>query len=149
MPILAAPSAAEGLTTTLRRLVELTGAAAGALIFRPHRQEPIVVTASARRAPATLRDWLTTVTTTPAARPGLTRVAPPGANGPASLLRTPLGAASRRVGELVLLGRVGSLQAAELPGELQPELGAVLAHLRETQQSAGRAAADDEREPVL
>jgi len=149
MPILAAPSAAEGLTTTLRRLVELTGAAAGALIFRPHRQEPIVVTVSARRAPATLRDWLTTVTTTPAARPGLTRVAPPGANGPASLLRTPLGAASRRVGELVLLGRVGSLTAAALPADLPHELGAVLDHLSEREQRAGRAAAAAEIARVL
>src|SRR2546428_14170147 len=109
MPILGAPSAAKGLTTTLRRLVELTGATAGALVFRPRRQEPIVVTASARRAPATLRDWLTTVTTTPAARPGLTRVAPPGAERAAPLLSTPLGAASRRDGDMVLLRLEGRL----------------------------------------
>src|SRR5438132_1684834 len=141
MPIFASPSAAEGLTTTLRRLVELTGATAGALAFRPRCLDPIVVTASARRVPAALRDWLTTVTGTPAARPALTRVAPPGANGPASLLRTPLGMASRRVGELVLLGRVGNLTAAALPADLPHELGAALDHLREREQRTGRAAA--------
>src|SRR5207245_6376336 len=141
MPIFASPSAADGLTATLRRLVELTGATAGALEFRPRCQEPIVVTASVRRVPAALRDWLTTVTGTPAARPGLTRVAPPGANGPASLLRTPLGTANRPAGELLLLGRVGSLTAAALPADLPHELGAALDHLSEREQRAGRTAA--------
>src|SRR5438309_2084157 len=149
MPIFASPSAADGLTTTLRRLVELTGATAGALEFRPRCQEPIVVTASARRVPAALRDWLTTVTGTPAARPGLTRVAPPGANGPASLLRTPLGTANRPAGELLLLGRVGSLTAAALPADLPHELGAALDHLSEREQRTGRAAALAEISRVL
>jgi two-component system, NtrC family, sensor kinase len=148
-PIVAAASAVEGLTATLRRLVELTGATAGALAFQRGCQEPIVVTASARRAPAALRDWLTTVTGTAAVRPGLTRVTPPGASGPAALLRTPLGAASRRLGELVLLGRVGRLTAAALPAGLQLELGAALDHLSEREQRVARAAALAEISRVL
>jgi signal transduction histidine kinase/putative methionine-R-sulfoxide reductase with GAF domain len=150
-PIFAAPSVAEGLATTLRRLVELTGATAGALAFRPRCQEPIVVTAAARRAPAALRDWLTAVTATPAPRPRLTRVVPPGAppSGAAALLRTPLGAASRRVGELVLLGRVGGLTAAALPADLSHELGTALDHLGEREQRTRRAAALGEITRVL
>jgi GAF domain-containing protein len=141
----------EGLTATLRRLVELTGATAGALAFRPRRQEPIVVTASARRAPAGLRDWLATVTATPATGAQLTRVAPPGppARATAALLRTPLGAPSRRVGELVLLGRVGNLTAAALPADLAHELGAALDRLCEREQRARRAAALAEISRVL
>ena len=142
-PIFSAPTVAEGLATTLRRVLELTGATAGALAFRPRRQEPIIVTAGARRAPAGLRDWLTTVAETPAARPRLTRVVPPGAasGAAAALLRTPLGAASRRVGELVLLGRVGALTADALPAELSLELAGALEQLGEREQRAHREAA--------
>ncbi|MGH7305793.1 MAG: hypothetical protein ACRELZ_21115, partial [Candidatus Rokuibacteriota bacterium] len=60
-PIFSAPTVAEGLATTLRRVVDLTGATAGALTLRLRCQEPIVVTAGARRAPSALRDWLTTM----------------------------------------------------------------------------------------
>ena len=125
-PIVSAPTVAEGLATTLRRVVDLTGATAGALTLRPRCQEPIIATAVTGRAPGGLRDWLTTVAATPAARPQLTRIAPPGAprSGTSALLRTPLGAASRRVGELVLVGRVGSLTAASLPADLSQELTA-------------------------
>ena len=80
-PIFSAPTVADGLVTTLRRVVELTGATAGVIAIRPRCQEPIVVTAGAKRSPAALREWLTTVAATPAARPQLTRVVPPGAPG--------------------------------------------------------------------
>jgi len=148
-PIFASPSVAEGLLSALRRVVGLTGATAGALAFRPRCQEPVVVTAGARRAPAALRDWLTTVTAAPAPRPGLTRVAPPGASGRAALLRTPLGAVSRRVGELVLLGRVGKLTASSLPVDIPHELGTALETLCEREQRAHRAAALAEITRVL
>ena len=150
-PILAAPSVAEGLTTALRRLVELTGATAGALAFRPRGQQPIVVTAGTQRAHGALRDWLTTVTETPTPRPRLTRVAPPGApaSGTVALLRTPLGASSRRVGELVLLGRVGSLTVATLPADISHELGMALEHLSEREQRTRRTAALAEITRVL
>jgi two-component system, NtrC family, sensor kinase len=149
--IVAAPTVAEGLTTALRRVVAMTGATAGVLAFRPHGQEPIVVTAGARRAPAALREWLATVTESPAARPRLTRIAPPGASsgGAAALLRTPLGAASRRVGELVLLGRVGGLTAATLPAELPHELATALEQLGEREQRVRREAALAEITRVL
>jgi two-component system, NtrC family, sensor kinase len=140
-PILAAPSVAEGLTSTLRRVIELTGATAGALALRPRGQEPSVVTAGARRAPAALRQWLTTLSAAPAQRPELTRVAPPGAGAPSALLRTPLGATHRRVGELVLLGRVGKLTASALPTDLPQEIGAALETLCKREQKAQRASA--------
>ena len=41
-PISAFPSVTEGLAETLRRLVDLTGATAGAVALRPRDQEPIV-----------------------------------------------------------------------------------------------------------
>jgi two-component system, NtrC family, sensor kinase len=142
-PIFSAPTVAEGLATTLRRVVDLTGATAGALTFRPRYQEPIVVTAGARRTPAALRDWLTTIAATPASRPQLTRIVPPGSppSGKATLLRTPLGPASRRVGEILLLGRVGDLTAAALPADLPHELGTALDHFGERDQRARLAAA--------
>jgi len=89
-PIFSAPTVTEGLGTTLRRVVDLTGATAGALAFRSRCPEPIVVTLGARRTPAALRDWLTTMAATPASRPQLTRIAPPGAppSGKAALLGT-------------------------------------------------------------
>jgi signal transduction histidine kinase/putative methionine-R-sulfoxide reductase with GAF domain len=148
-PILAAPSVAEGLTSTLRRVIELTGATAGALALRARGQEPLVVTAGARRAPAALREWLTTLGATPAPRPELTRVTPPGADTQAALLRTPLGTANRRVGELVLLGRVGKLTASALPADLPQEIGAALEALGERQQKAQRANALAELTRVL
>src|SRR5262249_60549690 len=78
-PIFSAPTVAEGLAATLRRLLESTGATAGALAFRPRSQEPVVVTAGARRAPAGLRAWLATGVETPATRPRPTPIVPPGA----------------------------------------------------------------------
>ena len=150
-PIFSAPTVAEGLAATLRRLLETTGATAGALAFRPRSQEPVVVTAGARRAPAGLRDWLATVVETPATRSRLTRIVPPGAapGRAAALLRTQLGAPSRRVGELVLLGRVGALTAATMPAELSIELAAALEQLGEREQRARRAAALAEITRVL
>jgi two-component system NtrC family sensor kinase len=148
-PILAAPSVAEGLASTLRRVIELTGATAGALALRPRGQEPIVVTASARRAPSALREWLTTLSATLAPRPELTRVMPPGAATPGALLRTPLGTANRRVGELVLLGRVGKLTASTLPADLPQEIGAALEARGEREQKVHRANALAELTRVL
>src|SRR2546428_2858387 len=124
--ISAAPSVTQGLAGTLRRLVDLTGATPGALAFRPRYQEPIVVTAGTRRAPVALRRWLTTVAATPARGTRLTRIVPPGASRSrtAALLRMPLGAPGGRVGELVLLGRIGGLTAATVPAGVPPEAGA-------------------------
>jgi len=54
-PISTAASVEEGLAETLGRVVRLSGAAAGALAFRPRREPPIVVAGGTRRTPAALR----------------------------------------------------------------------------------------------
>jgi two-component system, NtrC family, sensor kinase len=127
-PISAAPSVTEGLAQTLRRLVDLTGATAGAVAVRPRDQAPIVVTAGTGRTSVSLRRWLTTIAATPARGARVARVVPPGASRgrTAALLRTPLGAPGRPVGELVLLGRSGSLTASALPASLARELGTTI-----------------------
>ena len=66
-PLSSATSVEEGLAQTLRRLVELTRAAAGALVFRPPHAAPIVVTAGGRRRlAADLDAWLRAAVQTPA-----------------------------------------------------------------------------------
>jgi signal transduction histidine kinase len=150
-PIFSAPTVADGLSTTLRRVVDMTGAHAGALAFRPPSLEPIVVTAGSRRSPAALREWLTGLAAAPEAGPELTRVVPPGAPARArsALLRMPLGTPGRRIGELVLLGKVGSLTARALPADLPRELGAALDRLGEREQNKQREQAIAEVSRVL
>src|SRR2546428_9896049 len=65
-PLSSAASVEEGLAQTLGRLVELTGAAAGALVFTPPHEAPIVVTAGGRRLPTELGAWLRAEGQTPA-----------------------------------------------------------------------------------
>jgi len=132
-PISAAPSVTEGLREALRRLVAVTGSTAGVLALQPQHQAPIVV-ARGSGTSLPLRRWLTDVTAAPARGTRLTRVVPPGASRsrPAALLRAPLDAGGRRVGELALLGRVGRLKASALPASFPRELGAAIdrrAHL--------------------
>src|SRR5436305_748069 len=47
-PLVGAPSIEEGLARTLRRVVTLTGAAAGAVVFSPPHAKPIAATAGPR-----------------------------------------------------------------------------------------------------
>jgi two-component system NtrC family sensor kinase len=126
-PISAAPSVTEGLREALRRLVAVTGSTAGVLALQPQHQAPIVV-ARGSGTSLPLRRWLTDVTAAPARGTRLTRVVPPGASRsrPAALLRAPLDAGGRRVGELALLGRVGRLKASALPASFPGELGAAI-----------------------
>src|SRR5206468_10896854 len=77
-PISAAASVEEGLAETLGRVVRVSGAAAGALAFRPRREPPIVVASGARRTPAALRRWLVALAATPARGRRGVRVVPPG-----------------------------------------------------------------------
>src|SRR2546430_10115371 len=65
-PLPSAASVEVGLAQTLDRLVERTGAAAGALVFTPPHEAPIVVTAGGRRLPAELGAWLRAEVQTPA-----------------------------------------------------------------------------------
>src|SRR5438093_1441272 len=127
-PLSSAASVEEGLAQTLDRLVERTGAAAGALVFTPPHEAPIVVTAGGRRLPAELGAWLRAEVQTPAGGWRLARVAPPGwPRGVAVALRTPLGAPGRRVGALLLLGR--ALTRSTLASGFPQELGEALGHV--------------------
>src|SRR5437667_176109 len=127
-PLSSAASVEEGLAQTLDRLVERTGAAAGALVFTPPHDAPIVVTAGGRRLPAELGAWLRAEVQTPAGGWRLARVAPPGwPRGVAVALRTPLGAPGRRVGALLLLGR--ALTRSTLASGFPQELGEALGHV--------------------
>src|SRR5206468_186433 len=103
-------------------------AAAGALVFTPPHEAPIVVTAGGRRLPAELGAWLRAEVQTPAGGWRLARVAPPGwPRGVAVALRTPLGAPGRRVGALLLLGR--ALTRSTLASGFPQELGEALGHV--------------------
>src|SRR5437899_615531 len=140
-PLSSAASVEEGLAQTLDRLVERTGAAAGALVFTPPHEAPIVVTAGGRRLPAELGAWLRAEVQTPAGGWRLARVAPPGwPRGVAVALRTPLGAPGRRVGALLLLGRAltRSTLASGFPQELGEALGHVWRLHRRWRRRAGR-----------
>ncbi|HEY3065676.1 MAG TPA: GAF domain-containing protein [Methylomirabilota bacterium] len=126
-PISSAASIEAGLTSTVRRLVGLNRALAGALVFRPPRKRPIVVTAGARRLPAALDAWLREAVVTPARGRRVARATPPGATAGTShvLLRTPLGAPGAPVGELALLApRRGVARA--LPRGFARELGVAI-----------------------
>ena len=126
-PLSSAASIEEGLTRTIRRLVALNGAFAGALVFRPPRRPAIVVTAGARRLPATLDAWLReTVAVAPRSRRAAV-VTPPGAppRPPLVLLRTPLGAPGAVVGEIALVGPRRALTRA-VPHGFPRELGAAI-----------------------
>jgi two-component system, NtrC family, sensor kinase len=139
-PISAAPSVTEGLREALRRLVAVTGSTAGVVALQPQDQAPIVV-ARGSNAPLPLRRWLTDVTAAPVRGTRLTRVVPPGASPsrPAALLRAPLDARGRRVGELALLGRVGRLTATALPASFPRELGEAIGRRCDLERLARRA----------
>ncbi len=62
-PLGTAGSVEEGLVRTLSRLVRLTGSSAGALVFRPPRAAPVVVTAGTRRLSAADDRMLRTLVT--------------------------------------------------------------------------------------
>ena len=139
-PISAAASVTEGLREALRRLVAVTGSTAGVVALLPQDHAPIVV-ARGSSAPLPLRRWLTDVTASPVRGTRLTRVVPPGSSRsrPAALLRAPLDAGGRRVGELALLGRVGKLTAAALPASFPRELGAAIDRRCDLERLARRA----------
>jgi hypothetical protein len=78
-PLSSAASIEEGLTRTIRRLVGLNRAFAGALVFRPPRRAAIVVTAGARRLPAALDAWLRDAVSVPPRSRRAVAATPPGA----------------------------------------------------------------------
>jgi two-component system NtrC family sensor kinase len=122
-PLGAASSIEEGLEHTLRRLVELIGARAGALAFRPQRERAVVVT-SGVRAPA-LREWLVARADHRVAGVHLARVRPPGLKA-ATVLTAALGPPRRPIGQLVLLAGGRRLGRQTLPAGFPREFGSAL-----------------------
>ncbi|MBI4268721.1 MAG: GAF domain-containing protein [Candidatus Rokubacteria bacterium] len=128
VPLTTAASVAEGLQRALARLVGLTGAAGGALLFRPPREDPLVVTAGAGRLPATLRRWLAATAQAPTRGVRLETAAVPGAerSGRAAVLRAALGKPGRTVGTLVLVGPRRALGRGTLARSFPREFGQAL-----------------------
>jgi len=149
-PISAASSVMEGLRESLRRLVAVTGSTAGVVALPLQDQTPIVV-ARGSGTSLPLRRWLTDVTAVPARGTRLTRVVPPGSprSRPAALLRAPLDARGRRVGELALLGPVGRLTASVLPASFPRELGAAIDRRCDLERLASRAEVVNELTTLL
>jgi len=108
-PLGTAGSLEAGLTQTLKRLVSLSGASAGALVFRPPRASVPVLSivgpaSQARALRALLMD---------------------GAPAPRGVLRASLGVPGRSVGEVALVGR-RPLRRSALPAGFARDLGATL-----------------------
>ena len=106
-PLSTAASLEAGLDRTLRRIVRLTGAAGGVLVFRPPRREPIVVTAGVG-----CRVRCATGSPPPSAPARAAAPAVPGTR----VLRVPLGTPPHPVGELVLVA--GRRRTPRLPPRL-------------------------------
>lgn len=135
-PLGTAASVEAGLARTLRRLVALTGASAGALAFRPPRRAPIVVThRSHRRAPsgAALRDLVAV------AMPRGARVT---GRGRDVVMSMPLGAPAHPVGALALVGAPRAFDPvdAKALAELAGPLAAALERRRLLDEARRRAA---------
>jgi two-component system NtrC family sensor kinase len=137
-----AASVEDGLRQMLRRLVRLTGATAGVLVFRPPRGPHIVVTAGPRALPPQLDAWLRAAVRVPArgVRRMRARLPHEVAVGPQrrrsrreaanpALLRTPLAAPGRAFGELALLGNARRLTGTALPAGFPRELGGAIEHV--------------------
>src|SRR5438132_11536453 len=106
--LVGAPSIEEGLARTLRRVVTLTGAAAGAVVFSPPHAKPIAATAGPR-----------TLTRDPSGR---------------RVVQIPLGASTRPVGRLTLVGRGRALKRAALPPGFGRELGTAIEQVWQRQR---------------
>src|SRR6266403_1335373 len=107
-PLVGAPSIEEGLARTLRRVVALTGAAAGAVVFSPPYAKPIAATAGPRH-----------LTRDPSGR---------------HVVQIPLGASTRPVGRLTLVGRGRALRRAALPPGFGRELGTAIEQVWQRQR---------------
>jgi len=128
-----AASSEAGFARTVKRLVTLSGARAGALRFQPREGAPIDVVAGARRG-SSLDRWLRGRLDTAArgVRLEKLREAPPGVGGrDPMLLVTALGDPGRPLGGLVLIGSKGphGLTRETLPPGFPREFGHALEHV--------------------
>jgi signal transduction histidine kinase len=108
-PLATAASLEAGLAQTLKRLVALTGASAGALVFRPPHAGPVLVAVGPPSVAGALR-----------------RLLAEGGRAPRGALRASLGVPGGGAGEVVLVGR-RPLRRATLPAGFARDLGATLA----------------------
>jgi GAF domain-containing protein/nitrogen-specific signal transduction histidine kinase len=121
-----AASPEQGFAITLKRLVELTGARAGALRFEPGRGAALEVTAGARRGSA-LDRWLRGRLTQPGRRIRVERTAgaPPGWLGRgAVMLSAPVGDPAGPSGRFLLLA--AGPRALSIPRNFPREFGLAL-----------------------
>jgi signal transduction histidine kinase len=133
-----AASLEQGLALTLRRLVRLGGATAGALAFRPPRGEPVVVVAGGRAA----GDALRRLVSGPAVR-GRPRAPAPGF-GRGAVRHTVLGTPRRALGALALVGSPAALARRALPADVGRELGAAIEQVWRLQQRTLRISVHNE-----
>ncbi len=129
----------EAVERTLRRLLVLTGAVAGALAVRPGGARRLVVGAGRGRTGRALAGWLETlVAAEPPAGVRVSRVSPPPSRGRRlGLLQAPLGPPRRPVGALALAGRVGR---ATLPAGFPRELGVAIERVWDLHERTRRMA---------
>jgi signal transduction histidine kinase len=143
-PLARAASLETGLGLTLRRLVRATGAAAGAVGFRPPRGAPLIVVAG---GPGAVTDALR----------GVVSESPGGARRlTAALGRArrrvrcqPLGPAGRPLGAVALVGRPGARGPTALPAGFGRELGAAVEQAWRLQQRTGRLAVHNDLTRLL
>jgi len=120
-PLATAVTLEEGLRLTLRRLVRLTGASAGALAFRPPRGEPVVVLAGGPGgATAALREL---VSGTAAGARRAAAVLAHGRRERLTVRRWSLGTVVQPRGALALVGRGRPQRPLALPDGFGRELG--------------------------
>ncbi len=131
----AGQSLEEGLARSLRVLLELTGARAGALAFAPRRGTRLSVTAGTHGAPA-LERWLRGQLAVGRRRPRPRPSSPPGWKGPGRpvLRRLPLGPEKRPVGWLLLLAASRGLKKGSLPLGFLSDFGNAVEHVWRLQQ---------------
>ena len=130
-PLSTAASLEAGLQRTLRGIVRFTGVEGGLLVFRPPRREPVTALV-AGRLPSAVRERLQAIADGRRVR----RAPMPGLR----LVRIPLGAARRSVGDLVLVTGRRSHRLRVDAGFAQ-ELGAALELIDESRRRADELSA--------
>ena len=114
----------EGLRQMLRRLVRITRAKAGLLVFDPPRGGRLTVTASTRASDARLEATLRERVSAEPRHARRVRTICPGRVG--ALLRTPLPGSAGQIGEIALIGPTRAMTLRPLPPSFSRELGAAL-----------------------
>ena len=115
------------LSRTLRRVVKLTGATAGALVFLAARPRPFRAVVGTPRPPRVLRDWLRRVSIGAPPRGARVRATSgAGVRAGTVLFEAPLGPRRGPVGALALVGPASRLRGAVLPSAWSRELGTAI-----------------------